>query len=60
METIKKIKGLDAQLSPLDFDVQILIKAISLSITGDRDDIFVPSQTLLEFAIDNQAIKLEK
>lgn len=40
--------------------MNIALKNISLGVTGDRDDPFVASQSLLEFGIENQAINLIK
>ena len=58
--TVQKIKDIDKKLNDLNFDVNVALKKIYLGVTGDRDDPFVSSQTLLEFGIDNQSISLTK
>jgi hypothetical protein len=37
-----------------------LLKKIYLGLTADKNDPFIPNQTLLEFGIDNQSITLQK
>jgi hypothetical protein len=51
--TILKIKQLDRKIDQINFDVNLALKNIYLGLTGDRDDHFVGSQTLLEFGIEN-------
>jgi len=59
-KTIKSIKNLDAQLEDLNFSIEFLINNVYFGMVGDKDDIFVPGLTLLEFGIERQAIRLEK
>lgn len=40
--------------------MNVVLKKIYLGVTGDMNDPFVSSQTLLEFGIDNQSIGLNK
>jgi hypothetical protein len=47
-------------LASLNFQIEFLLKKISIGITGDKDDILVGNQTLLEFGLENQLIRLSK
>ncbi len=57
---IDKIKKLDAKLSGIDYDVLVKFNNISMGITGDRDDYLIGRQTLIEYGLENQQIRLLK
>ena len=54
------VRGADKALRELDFKVQVLLKTVNFGITGDKEDVLVGNQTLLEFGLEDQAIKLQK
>ncbi len=54
------IKDVDKKLNDINFDISVGIKKVYLGLTTDKDDVFIPNQTLLEFGVDGQNISLQK
>jgi len=47
------VRGADKALRELDFKVQVLLKTVNFGITGDKEDVLVGNQTLLEFGLED-------
>jgi len=53
MKTFEKIKKLDLKMKDLSFEVLFRLNNLHLGLTGDRDDLFISNQSLIEFEIEN-------
>ena len=57
---IKKLKGVDAALKDIDFDINIEVNKIGANVTGNQNFYELSNHRLLEVGLLNQVISIKK